>query len=129
MNRRTRYFHAILDRLFLRIQAWECRQQRRVNIHDPRREPVDKTRAENPHEPGQHHQFDMMQVELGNDSFLKVLFGGKIPAFDHCRWDTGSSYLAQGVGLRIVADHHANLGSQPVCIDRIENRLQIATAT
>ena len=71
----------------------------------------------------------MMQVELGNDSFLKVLFGGKIPAFDHCRWDTGSSYLAQGVGLRIVADHHANLGSQPVCIDRIENRLQIATAT
>ena len=49
------YFHSAGQRLTMRMQAGECRQQRRMNVDDASRVALDESLAEYAHETCQHY--------------------------------------------------------------------------
>ena len=56
MDGRAGDLHAVLERLALRVDAGERRQQRRVDVEDRVREGVEQRRADEPHEAGEADQ-------------------------------------------------------------------------
>ena len=55
MHRAAGKLHAMVKRLMLSFQTRERRQQRRMNVDDPIREPPNGVRPEDPHESRQDH--------------------------------------------------------------------------
>ena len=59
--------HAVLERLALRVDAGERRQQRRVDVEDRVRERVEERRADQPHEAGEADERDAARAQLVRD--------------------------------------------------------------
>ena len=62
---------AHIDRALVRVQAGECRQQRRVNVQQTPRIPAHKLGRQNAHESCQHHQGGRMAVNSLRQSRIK----------------------------------------------------------
>src|SRR4051812_42896342 len=62
VNRHPHLLNAVLERLLDRAQAWERREQGRVHVdHAPREAPYER-RAQELHEPGEHHELRAAQL-------------------------------------------------------------------
>ena len=58
MHGRAGDLDAVLERLALRVEAGERRQQRRVNVEDAHRKGVEQRLADKPHEAGEADEVD-----------------------------------------------------------------------
>ena len=89
MHGASRYFNAIFQRLFLRVHAGKCRQQRRMNVDDAIGKSPYEIRRQQSHVPGQADQVHLRLFQ-GGYHFGIVLFA---------RPDVGAVTLALLFGL------------------------------
>src|ERR1700761_3257334 len=67
MHCAPRDFDAIVECLLLRIEAWKCGEQRRMNVQNSLRESLNEAGREQAHVPGQANKLHVVPLERGDD--------------------------------------------------------------
>ena len=104
-----------IDGPLVAVEARECGQQRGVNIDQAARVVRHKSRGQDAHETGQHHQGGMVHIDGLHQSLVKrrarVRLVGKSPVVHHLGRQTQLSGHLQTFGIGPAADHgtHARL--------------------
>src|SRR4051812_9669808 len=116
--------HAVVDRLSDRADARECREQRRVHVHDPVREAPDEHRGEQLHEPREHDQLraaGLDPVAQGRVALrpIPVLLLREHRCLDAC----GLSTL-EPARVRAIRPHADDL--DVTAVEPVDQRLEVA---
>ena len=106
MHRAAGYFHAIGKGLLLRLEARKRRQQRRMDIENPRWKLLHQPRREQPHVTGEAHEIDLMIQQSGRYCAV-MLFAPGLPVYRHCL-DAASAGNFQAGSIGAVRNHDRN---------------------
>src|SRR5437764_3543932 len=100
--------HSVMKGLVLRVEAWERRQQRRMNIQNALRKLTYKVSAQQPHEPGQTNQFDLVAFQLFHQ--LPVIDFAVEPFRREADYEESSlTGDFEASRFRAISDHYGNL--------------------
>jgi len=126
MHRGSRDPGTVLERLPLRVQSGKRRKQRRMDVHDPVREGLQKHGPDEPHVPGKAHQASVASTELIDDcAFIRITVG----VVSRSQMDGGDAGLAgpyQTWGSGPIRDDNRHGGVKMPEGDRVEYRLEVA---
>ncbi|MNN34263.1 hypothetical protein D3C81_1480630 [compost metagenome] len=99
-----------VQRLLVGVQPGEARQQRRVDIQQPARIAVDKTRRQDAHEAGQHHQVGRMGIDGLGHRGVKRGAVGELAMVDHAGGNALLLRELQPGGIGPVRQHRCHAG-------------------
>ena len=126
VDRRARKAHAVLERLTLRVDAGECRQQRRVDVEDGVWKGVEQRRPDEPHEAGQAHEPDTAVQQRHRDRAVERITRGERAVIEDDRLDAASLGPGQAGRPGAVRDHDGDPGPELAAGDGVDERLKVA---
>src|SRR5262249_6146416 len=104
MDGRAADAYAVLERLALRIQPRERRQQRRVDVQDPARESRQQRRTDESHESRQAHESDVACAELTEEGLVVRVATAVCARIEMKRLDTGLAIATETRRVHAIHD-------------------------
>ena len=97
-------FHAVIERLALRLESGKRRQQRGMDIENSAAKRRDEVRREQAHESGQAHQIHARLVQRGDN---QAIIGFPLHSFrrNHARRNAALGGAQKARGVLAIADH------------------------
>src|SRR5437016_666025 len=126
MHCRASDLHAMSQRLSLRVEAGERREQRRMNVQDAKG--VEKRPADATHESGETYQIDVMIAKDVDDRAVVGVTIGVVAGVQESRIDARLPRARQSHRLRLVRDDDGDGCVEAALVDGVDDRLEIAAA-
>lgn len=129
MDRRTVQRDARVERLLVRADALEARQQRRMNVQQPALISSDEFGRQDAHEAREHDEIGREAVDLGGERRIEAVAAVERPMVDH----RGRNAVRCGKGeagrVGPVGDHGGDLGRPAFVRACADDGLHVAAAT
>ena len=119
----------VLDRFFLYLGPGEGREQCWMDVHDARGKGAKKLGRKNPHEPRQHHKFDLCRLQFRNNTAVIFHPSRELAMIDDCRRNSMGTAPLKRTGVLIVADDYPDFGIQSSPLNVIDDRLKVGAAS
>ena len=120
--------HAMPERLLLRIDAGERRQQRRMDVEHGVGKRVEQPRADQAHEAGEADQADLAVAQLLRKPRVEIVAGSEVAMADDERFDARAAREVEPTGIGAVRDDDDDARVELAALDRGDERLEIAAA-
>ena len=125
----TAHFHPVSDRLLLRIESRECRQQRRMNVEDAVRERFDQRLADKTHESGKTHQTNITRLQLSGKGTIVVLSRRERAMREDDGFNARGTRALEASGIGTVRDHDRDRRIQTSVCDGVNERLEVRSSS
>src|SRR5690606_9080197 len=117
--------HAQWERLLMRVQAGERRQQRGMDIDEAAFETGHESGREHAHEPGEQNIVRLERLNLGSQRLVKGLAAREVAMWNRARLDALLPCPGQPRRVGTVRDHRTHLRIELLTLDGFYNGLHV----
>ena len=128
MHGGARDSHAMVERLPLRVESGECRQEGGVDVQNAVREGLDQRGTHQAHETGQADQIDASGAEQIDQRAVVGVAVRIVARVEVDRLDARVTCAAEARGVVAVGDHHGNRRVEPAVTNGVDDRLHVRAA-
>ncbi len=125
MHRRAGDANAVLERLFLRVETGERRQQRRMNVQDSIGKRIEHRLTHESHEAGQADEIDAAAPEHVCERAVVRIAIGVTARAQTSSLESGVARELQATRIGPVGEDDRDRGIQTLPRDRVDDRLEV----